>query len=275
VNAVEKRGQRGLGKNDEPRLRAFGEPRIGLEDARLALGTKLHLLLDVALQQRGRDRRPGRRGPRDVPQRFARAEHQHDRDEKSRPPPQEQPQHPCGRDGQEGNQVHAAERRIALQRPSRRGVADREPGKSGEDPREQPFAQRPRCGNEQACACGVWRRHARLQPARRRGKEGEKAAEHHRREPGERRRHAAELVQADVHPRYARAEEPDAECETEQGAAPRRRVHPEVDEDRKREKGERMQGERREREHGRGAREEGVQEMQTRDQVLGLSTRSV
>src|SRR6185503_6202728 len=161
------------------------------------------------------------------------------------------------------------------------GVADRHPGEAGEDPHQHPFEQHPGRGNEQAGAHRLRRRHAGLQPPGRRGKEREERAERRAGEAGDRRGHAAEVMQAHVDPRHPDAEEAQPEPEAVPGAALRRRVHPEMREDREAEERKRMQPEGREGEDRRCAGEQREKRAQnkfqdkTLFQVLGLSTRSV
>src|SRR2546425_4498772 len=78
LDAIVEARHRGLGGNDQPGARLVGEARVGFENARVAFGAELHLLLDVSLQQRGANRLADRRGPVHGPQRLARAQ---DRDQ--------------------------------------------------------------------------------------------------------------------------------------------------------------------------------------------------
>src|SRR5256885_1494958 len=121
------------------------------------------------------------------------------------------------------------------------------------------------------------RRNAGLEPSRRRRKEREKCAEEKRGEGRERQRHGAEGVQADVDPRHAGAEEPEAEGIPGPESAPRRRAHPEMHQKGEREERERKEAKRREREHRRRAREKRrqINRRQTLFYVLGLSTNNV
>src|SRR5207248_140540 len=64
----------------------------------------------------------------------------------------EQPDEPGERQRNEGEREDPAERRIALQRPADRRVAEREPGKAGEHPGAQPLGERPGGGDEKARA---------------------------------------------------------------------------------------------------------------------------
>jgi hypothetical protein len=109
---------------------------------------------------------------------------------------------------------------------------------------------------------------ARLQPAGDCGKQREERAEADGGDRGERQGHAAEGVQADVHPRNAREIKAEAEPEPAPEAQARRRLDPQVDQVGEGRRGEREHPGGRERQHRRRAGEK-------RTQVLGLSTSSV
>jgi hypothetical protein len=100
------------------------------------------------------------------------------------------------------------------------------------------------------------------------GEERKKSAQTDGRDPGERHRHAAEGVQADVDPRNAGEIQAEAEPEAAPEAQARRRVHPQMDQVGEGRRGEREYAGRRECQHSRRAGEK-------RTQVLGLSTSSV
>src|SRR5256712_13338202 len=83
LDAIVEARHRGLGENDQPGARLLGEARVGFENARVALGAELHLLLDVSLQQRGANRVADRRGPVYSPQRLAEANRRDEQDKET------------------------------------------------------------------------------------------------------------------------------------------------------------------------------------------------
>jgi hypothetical protein len=224
----------------------------------------------MCLQQRGGDRLAAWPGPAQRLQRLAGAEEHNDRGEGGELAPVVHQDPEQSGDGKRSKrkQVNAADRRVALQRPADRRIADREPGKSGEQPFQRPLEQHPRRRDQQARAYRVRRRDARLKPAGRRGKQGKEGAVAHGEESGERRGHAAERVQADIHPRHAGAVQPEAEPEAAREALPRRRVHPQMAEEREGRDGKRKHADGSEGQNRRRAGEK-------RNQVFGLSTSRV
>src|SRR2546425_106599 len=193
LDAIVEARHRGLGQDDQPGARLLGEARVGFENARIALGAELHLLLDVSLQQRGADRVAGRRGPVYGAQRLAEASHRDEQDKETdlflR---REAPQHPGRTERYKGEPVHAEERRIALCRPAGSGVARRKPRKAGQNPAAQPFEQRPRRRDDEARTQVIACRHARLQPSRGGGEQGDECAEQERGEARQGRRRSEE-----------------------------------------------------------------------------------
>ena len=128
-------------------MRFLGEPRIALERARVAARIELERLLDVSLQQRHAQGFAARRAPFHMAQRLADADDRHQRAEPGHRPRtarRQQPDHARSREREKGKREHAAERRIALQRPADGGIADGEPGEAGQDPGAQPLEEDPR-----------------------------------------------------------------------------------------------------------------------------------
>jgi hypothetical protein len=256
VDLVEPVRHRRLRQHDQLRFRAFSEAGIGLEDLRVALRPELHLLRDVALQERSFHRRTLGRRPHDVAQRLAGAERREENDDCNNgfDLPAEKPDRPGEREREETHRIDPAERRVALRRPADAGVADRDPREAGENHAAQPFEQRPRRGHEQQDAHCVARRDARLQPAGRRREKREERAEHECRERRERRRHAAELGHE----------------------ASRRGFVPAMRQIREGDQRDRIHAERREGDDRRRAGNEGARAAPYRlDHALGLSTSSV
>src|SRR5207244_10111603 len=77
----------------------------------------------------------------------------------------QEPERAGEREREKAKREYAAERRVALQRPTDRCVAERKPGKTAQDPGAQPLEESPRRGDQQARADEGMRGNARLQPA--------------------------------------------------------------------------------------------------------------
>src|SRR5205807_8597522 len=112
-------------------------------------------LLDVSLQQRDAQRRALRRAPCDVTQCFADADDHYQRAEPihcSRTARRQEPERAGERQREKAKREYAAERRVALERPTDRCIAERKPRKTAQDPGAQPLEESPRRRDQQARA---------------------------------------------------------------------------------------------------------------------------
>src|SRR2546427_4552453 len=262
VDRVEKPRNGGLGQHDQLRAARFDQPLVGRERRRIAIRPELEVLGDVSLQQRNLEGRALRRGPGDLFQQLSEPEREYERDaardaglpgagnDDAEKPHTERNGERHAVDPDDGSE--ARERRIHL------AVADGEPGDAGEDPAAQPFKERPQGGEREQGGGERAEPQAREAPACSGRIQREDRAKGKRADRSERRRHRAEIVQADVHPGHAGAEKARAKGETDPERLSRRlRAAPEEQQDGEGQERQRERGERSKAGDAQGARGEG------------------
>ena len=229
LDLVEKPRCGGFRKDDEPAAALLDEVRVGLERACIAARIELQVLRNVSLQQACGQRGSGRFRPRDTAERDAGSAHPHEygRGDPAAVSDGHAPQQAGARERGKREQVDAADRCEPCERRIDRGVPGGEPRKTGQDPAAQPFNQRPQRRNHQRGAQRRSCRDSSLQRADERREECKESAQAERRKRGERSRHPAEAIHADVHPRDAGAEQAEAKPEScERGGTCRRGALP-------------------------------------------------
>jgi hypothetical protein len=118
--------------------------------------------------------------------------------------------------------MHTDNWRIPRERATGSGISRRQPGKPGEKPAAQPFAQPPAGRKHQHAMGPVGIFQMRTERHRKRRKNRQISGEQQHRQGGQRCRHAAYIVHADIYPGYADHEEAQAVRPPDQGRAPRR-----------------------------------------------------